>query len=145
VDITINEKVFFIPEEIAVLKNCEEYIDLPEGEKILVYSLCEIASEKTVALLDRARTEPRDLYDLWYLTEQSNSVDLIDCFAAINAKLEHRGKKLDDVRGEFLKKEARLMKTWETRLSDQMANLCEFDSVFRTVKRNLRQAKITNN
>jgi predicted nucleotidyltransferase component of viral defense system len=143
VDITINEKVFYAPEDIAVLKNCDEFTDLPEGEKILVYSLHEIATEKTVALLDRARTEPRDLYDLWYLTEQSNSVVLSDCLEAINAKLAHRGKKLEGVCGEFHKKEARLKKTWKTRLSAQMANLSEFDNVYRAVKRAFRQAKIT--
>lgn len=92
VDITIKEKVFYAPEELAVIKSCDEFTDLPEGEKILVYSLCEIATEKTVALLDRARTEPRDLYDLWYLTEQSSLVELGDCLEAINAKLAHRGK-----------------------------------------------------
>ncbi|MCE3238551.1 MAG: hypothetical protein K0R24_1532 [Gammaproteobacteria bacterium] len=70
VDITIKEKVFYMPEKHAVIKSCEEFSDLPEGEKILVYSLAEIATEKTVALLDRARTESRDLYDLWYLIER---------------------------------------------------------------------------
>src|SRR3989338_5085929 len=144
VDITIKEKIFYAPEERAVLKGCDEFTDLPEGEKILVYSLREIAIEKIVALLDRARTEPRDLYDLWYLTEQSNSVELGDCLEAINAKLAHRGKKLDEVRGEFYKKETRLKKTWETRLSTQMANLSMFDNVYRAVKRTFRQAKITD-
>ena len=143
VDITIKERVFFAPEELAVLKSCDEFIDLPEGEKILVYSLSEIATEKTIALLDRARTEPRDLYDLWYLTEQDGAVVLSGCLEAINAKLAHRGKKLDEVRGEFYKKEARLKKTWETRLFAQMANLSEFDNVYRAVKRSFRQAKIT--
>ncbi|OGT62456.1 MAG: hypothetical protein A3E85_01410 [Gammaproteobacteria bacterium RIFCSPHIGHO2_12_FULL_45_12] len=143
VDITIKETVFYKPEELAVLKSCDEFTDLPEGEKILVYSLCEIATEKTVALLDRARTEPRDLYDLWYLTEQNGEVALDDCLEAINAKLAYRGKKLDDVRGEFYKKEARLKKTWGTRLAAQMANLSEFDNVYRAVKRAFRQAKIT--
>ena len=144
VDVTIKERVFYAPEELGVLKSCDEYTDLPEAQKILVYSLYEIATEKTVALLDRARTEPRDLYDLWYLTEQSNSVVLGDCLDAINAKLEHRGKKLHNVRGEFYKKEARLKKTWETRLSAQMATLSEFDSIYRAVKRVFRQAKITD-
>jgi hypothetical protein len=142
VDITIKEKIFYPSEECAVLKSCDEFTDLPEKEKILVYSLEEIATEKTVALLDRARTEPRDLYDLWYLTEQSNSIDIGNCIEAINAKLSHRGKKLDEVRGEFLKKEARLKKTWETRLATQMASLSEFDNVYRAVKRAFRQAKI---
>ncbi|OGT36186.1 MAG: hypothetical protein A3F11_00325 [Gammaproteobacteria bacterium RIFCSPHIGHO2_12_FULL_37_14] len=144
VDMTISEKVFYKPEEIAVLKNCDEFSDLPVGAKILVYPLSEIASEKTVALLDRARTEPRDLYDLWYLTVETNDVDLADCLPAISAKLSHRGKKLDDVRDEFHKKEARLKKMWETRLSAQMANLSEFDNVYRAVKRSFRQAGITD-
>jgi len=144
VDITISEKIFYAPEELAVLKNCNEFSDLPEKENILVYSLCEIATEKTVALLDRARTEPRDLYDLWYLTEYSHCVNLRDCLEATHAKLAHRGKQLDEVHEEFQKKEARLKKTWETRLSAQMASLSEFDNVYRAVKRVFRQAKITN-
>jgi predicted nucleotidyltransferase component of viral defense system len=144
VDVTIKERVFYAPEELSVLKSCDEFIDLPEGEKILVYSLSEIATEKTVALLDRARTEPRDLYDLWYLTEQDDTVFLGDCVEAINAKLAHRGKTLDEVRAEFNKKEARLKKTWETRLSAQMTSLTEFDNVYRAVKRNFRQANITH-
>lgn len=144
VDITIKERVFYAPEELAILKSCEEFTDLPAEEKILVYSLYEIASEKTIALLDRTRTEPRDLYDLWFLTEQDGTVALQDCLEAIHAKLAHRGKKLDDVRGEFHKKEARLKKTWGTRLSAQMASLSEFDSAYRAVKRAFRQAKITD-
>jgi predicted nucleotidyltransferase component of viral defense system len=143
VDITIKEIVVYTPEDQFVLKSCDEFTDLPEGEKILVYSLNEIATEKTVALLDRARTEPRDLYDLWYITEQDNSVDLSHCIDAISAKLAHRGKDLDQVRGEFQKKEARLKKTWDTRLAAQMASLPEFDSVYRAVKRTFRQAQIT--
>ncbi len=144
VDVTIKERVFYAPEELAVLKSCEEFMDLPEGEKILVYSLSEIVTEKTVALLDRARTEPRDLYDLWYLTEKSSTVDLGDCLEAIKAKLAHRGKTLDEVCDEFHKKEVRLKKTWETRLSAQMASLPEFDNVYRAIKRVFRQAKITD-
>jgi predicted nucleotidyltransferase component of viral defense system len=143
VDVTIKEAVFYQPEEIAVLKSCDEYSDLPEGEKILVYSLYEIIAEKTVALLDRARTEPRDLYDLWCLTEHNGIMMLSDCLEAINAKLAHRGKTLDEVRGEFHKKEVRLKKTWETRLAAQMASLPEFDKVYRAVKRAFRQSNIT--
>lgn len=142
VDITIDEKLFFEPEKIAVLKSCEEFSDLPDNAKINVYPLHEIASEKTVALLDRARTEPRDLYDLWYLTENSNTVLLTDCFAAIELKLLHRGKTLNDVKDQFQKKEARLKTMWDKRLSMQMANLTQFDHVYRAVKRNLRQAGI---
>lgn len=143
VDITIKELLFYASEKLAILKSYDEYIDLPEKEKILVYSLAEIAAEKTVALLDRARTEPRDLYDIWYLTEQSGAIVLHDCYDAVKAKLLYRGKNLNEVGQEFNKKEARLKKTWETRLSKQMTTLSEFENIYRAVKRSFRQAKIT--
>jgi predicted nucleotidyltransferase component of viral defense system len=40
---------------------------MPEDAEILTYSLGEIAAEKVIALLDAARNEPRDLYDIWFL------------------------------------------------------------------------------
>ncbi len=143
VDVTISEKVIFSPAELAVLKSHDEFSDLPEGEKIKVYSLPEIAIEKTVALLDKARTEPRDLYDLWYLTKESGQVDLRDCLEGIGEKLAHRRKNLEEVRDEFDKKEARLKTTWQKRLATQMTALPKFDEVYRAVKRVLREAQIT--
>lgn len=143
VDVTIREALVEPPQEIAVLTSYPEYEDLPSDAKILSYSLNEIVMEKTVALLDRARTEPRDLYDLWFLTEQVGRVDLSECLSGIKIKLEHRGKTLGEVRGEFDRKEARLEQTWEQRLSPQMNALPKFEGVFRTVKRKLRQAGIT--
>ncbi len=54
--------------------------DLPEDAEILAYSLSEIAAEKVVALLDPARNEPRDLYDIWFLTSNGH-IDLRDLIA----------------------------------------------------------------
>ena len=73
VDITIDERLVLPLKERPVLKGYEEYADLPDDAIILVYSLEEILTEKVVALVDRARNEPRDLYDVWYLTERENS------------------------------------------------------------------------
>lgn len=143
VDVTIKECVVHPAAELAVLKSYVEYDDLPEGVSVRVYSLDEIATEKTVALLDRARTEPRDLFDLWHLTTSSKRVDLADLQEGVKQKITFRGKALDDVRGEFDKKEARLKRTWDTRLSPQMSTLPEFDGVYRAVKRELRRAAIT--
>ncbi len=61
VDITINELVVFPLAERPILRGYEEFSDLPEDRFLLVYSLEETASEKTVALTDPARNEPRDL------------------------------------------------------------------------------------
>jgi predicted nucleotidyltransferase component of viral defense system len=141
VDITLREKIIFPPVEIAILKTYEEFTDLSENEKILVYSLSEIVTEKTMALLDKARTEPRDLYDLWYLIE-NEAVNLSECITAIADKLEYKGKTLEEPGAIFEKKEARLKKAWENRLSTQMTSLPEFEQVYRSVKRAFRQAGI---
>jgi len=139
VDITIREKVFYPIEERTVMRGYNEYEDLPEDANILVYSLNEIAVEKVVALLDRARNEPRDLYDLEYLIS-GGYVNLVDVVEAIEQKWKSRGKELADVREQFLRKEARLGKLWNIRLSSQMTTLPEFNNVYRTVLREFRRA-----
>jgi hypothetical protein len=97
-----------------------------------------VAVEKTVALLDRARNEPRDLYDLWFLTAGGH-VRLADLVDPVARKLEFRGLTLAQVGREFTAKEARLKKLWQIRLAAQMADLPEFDAVHREVRRALRQ------
>jgi hypothetical protein len=64
VDITIEEQVCFGLCDRPILKSDERYTDLPEGLTIKAYDLREIAIEKLTALTDKARNEPRDLYDL---------------------------------------------------------------------------------
>ena len=139
VDITVREKIVYPIEERTIMRGYDEYEDLPEDVSIPVYSLNEIAAEKVIALLDRARNEPRDLYDVEYLTSNM-LVSLVDLAEAIQLKLEFRRKKPIDVKEEFLRKEVRLRKLWDTRLSSQMAVLPEFSRVYRAVSRELRRA-----
>ena len=139
VDITIKEKIIFPIENKAILRGYKEYEDLPESETIYAYSLNEIAAEKVVAFLDKARNEPRDLYDIWYICS-GRYVSLIEIIEAIKQKLKFRGKRSIDAGEEFLYKEVRLRKLWKIRLSSQMTGLPEFDQVYRTVKREFRQA-----
>lgn len=141
-DITIRERIVLPLEERPVLRGYEEYRDLPEGARIRVYSLDEVAVEKTVALLDRARNEPRDLYDLWFVTVNGH-VTLPDLLDPIARKLEFRGLTLAQVGTEFRAKEARLRRLWQVRLAAQMVELPEFDGVYRAVQRALRQAGIS--
>jgi predicted nucleotidyltransferase component of viral defense system len=70
------------------------------------YCLDEIGVEKIVALTDRARNEPRDLYDVWYLTSIEH-VDLAMLISEIDSKLEFRGRARDTIGEEFERKEAR--------------------------------------
>jgi predicted nucleotidyltransferase component of viral defense system len=106
-----------------------------------VYSLNEIAAKKTVALTDPARNEPRDLYDLWYLTA-NEELQLDRLRPAICQKLEFRRKPCEDLQAALAGKEARLRVLWNTRLSYQMAALPPFEQVFREMRRTFRQANL---
>jgi predicted nucleotidyltransferase component of viral defense system len=139
VDITIDERFVLPLQEKPVLKGYEEYEDLPDDATIQVYSLEEILSEKMVALTDRARNEPRDLYDVWYLTERE-TVDVSALIPEIRGKPEFRGRELEGMGEEFSKKEVRLKKLWEMRLSNQMAELPHYEEVYRAVQRSFRGA-----
>lgn len=142
VDITVREEVVFPVEEQPVLRGYPEYEDLPEDATVRVYSLLEIAAEKVVALLDRARNEPRDLYDLWHLTGQGR-VALAQVLEAVGRKLAARGQDLTSLRGAIREKEPRYRRLWQTRLSPQVAILPDFDDVYRAVRRSLRQVGVT--
>jgi predicted nucleotidyltransferase component of viral defense system len=140
-DITIKEKVVFPIEERPVLRAYAEYEDVPGNAIIKVYSLKEIAAEKVIAVCDRARNEPRDLYDLWHLCETAH-VDLIEIIDAIASKLAFRGQSLETIGTRLDAKQSRLGRLWNQRLAGQMATLPEFDGVFRSVRRSFRRAGI---
>ena len=141
VDITIREQIVFPVATLPVLKAYAEYRDLPTDATIGVYSLNEIAAEKIVALFDPARNEPRDLYDLWHLSG-NRLVKPAELIEAVRAKAAFRSRTLNDAKELFQRKEARLRKLWAVRLAAQMANLPEFDEVYRAVTRELRQVTL---
>ena len=141
-DITIREEVVFPVEERPVLQGYKEYDDIREHAAVRVYSLNEIAAEKVIAVSDRARNEPRDLYDLWYLSEHGH-VDLADLVDVIARKLAFRGQSLEAIRGQLEIKEGRLRVLWSRRLAGQMAVLPEFDGIFRSVRRAFRRSGLS--
>ncbi len=139
VDISFREILLHPVEERPIIRTYEEYSDFIEDATIKVYSLNEVAIEKICALHSPSRNEPRDLYDIYYLTE-GEGVKIDNLVDDVDAKLQCKGHSLEARRGEFEKKEARLKSLWEKRLSTQMVSLPEYDDVFRAVKRTFRQA-----
>jgi predicted nucleotidyltransferase component of viral defense system len=139
VDITVAEVLIFPVEQLPVLRTYPEFEDVPEDRPVSVYSLNEIATEKIVALQDRARNEPRDLYDLWFLTSHAG-VEIDHLIGAITKKLRFREKDIVGAEDRIITKEARLKALWIGRLAHQMEALPQYDELFRTVRRELRQA-----
>jgi hypothetical protein len=108
---------------------------------VQAYSLAEIATEKVVALADRARNEPRDLYDLWRLISRAG-MDLSHLAPAIIAKLAFRNVEAAGIQEAIMKKEARLKALWSARLANQMSELPPFEQVFREFRRALRNSDL---
>ena len=141
VDITIREQLEFPLEARPVLRAYEEFSDLPDGRFIQTYSLAETATEKVLALADRARNEPRDLYDLWHLVT-CEGIDVSALLPAMTAKLSFRQQTVAGIQEAIIKKEARLKALWSARLSNQMSVLPPFDQIFREIHRVLRQSNL---
>ena len=80
------------------------------------------------------RTEPRDLYDFWHLTEN-------DGMSTKERKPEFerkaKNKNLDSAKFQerVLSKEKNLKQGWERKLENQISDLPKFDDVFREAKR----------
>src|SRR5205807_8249768 len=105
------EVLLFPVEQRLALRAYPEFEDLPEDCPVAVYSLNEIATEKVVALSDPARNEPRDLYDLWFLTVEAG-VYLSRLVGAIAEKLRFRQKNIAGLEDRILNKEQRLRLLW---------------------------------
>jgi len=83
-----------------------------------------------LALIDRARNEPRDLYDFWCLTS-NEGIRLDRLPYAIREKLEFRNKPCEGLQAAILQKEARLKALCSRRLGCRMIlRLFDPDDIF---------------
>jgi predicted nucleotidyltransferase component of viral defense system len=83
------------------------------------------------------RTEPRDLYDFWYLTEKEQ-MDVRDVLPDLARKAANKGLSVSEFMGKTLAKEARFKKDWENKLRSQIHELPPFEAVFREAKRHFK-------
>ncbi len=115
--------------------------DLPEGPTVKVYAIEVIVVEKLLALSDRARNEPRDLYDLWYLFGSTN-LRIAEMRAELAAKLALRQRVVAGLEQAIAAKEDCLRRLWANRLAHQMSGLPPFEEAFREVLRAVRAADL---
>lgn len=141
VDVTISEVLCFPLQDRPIYRTYEGFDDLPEGPTIKVYAIKEIVIEKLLALSDRARNEPRDLYDLWYLFDSSD-LRIAEMRSELDTKLALRQRIVTGMEQAIAAKEDRLRRLWTNRLAHQMSDLPPFDDVFREVMRVIRAADL---
>lgn len=83
------------------------------------------------------RTEPRDLYDFWYLTEHEG-LRVSEHKGEFERKAKNKEHEPKQFERKVLAKEKNLSRDWESKLRNQMAELPKFADVFRRVKRHLK-------
>ena len=141
VDITINEVLCFPLQDRPIHRTYDSFDDLPAGPTVKVYAIEEIVVEKLLALSDRARNGPRDLYDLWYLFGATD-LRIAELRAELDAKLALRQRTVAGMEQAIAAKEDRLRRLWTNRLAHQMSQLPPYDDVFREVLRVVRAADL---
>ena len=111
------------------------YSDLEDDFKLQCYSLAEVLIEKMTALM--GRTEPRDLYDFWYLTEMEG-IDVEEYLFPFYNKAENKNQDPEKLMEKVLSKATAFKRDWEKKLASQIHDLPPYDTVFRGAKRHLK-------
>jgi predicted nucleotidyltransferase component of viral defense system len=132
VDVTRGELLLDPPVDRALHA---PYSDYPSGTMLPTYTLVEILIEKLCALM--GRTEPRDLYDVYWLFEWGD-VDIGSVLGGFPAKARHKGQERDRLDEALSRKEDTLGRLWRSRLALQVRDLPDFDEIIRVVRRHLR-------
>ncbi len=136
-DITLMEKLIHLSIDRPLLREYDEYKDIPEGIKLKIYPLEEIFIEKCLSVLDPSRNEPRDVYDLWYLIS-NGCLDYEHLGAGIKEKGIYKGINSFNIL-EFLdRKENNYKNLWIVRLDKHIVELPYFEKVYRELRRCLR-------
>jgi len=140
-DFTLKEVLINKPLRRRLLREYQEYADIRDDIELSVYPLAEIFVEKCVSILSPYRNEPRDPYDLWYLTA-GDHVEYEFLGGDIRRKAASKKLKSVDVIGAFARKKGTYQGLWERRLGAQVVGLPPFDKVYRELRRSLRVLKI---
>jgi predicted nucleotidyltransferase component of viral defense system len=134
VDITRKEILEFGPVLCPVFIH---YSDLEEF-KVLCYDLNEVIIEKMCALM--GRTQPRDLYDLWYLLEYEK-MDIKYCWPEFERKAANKGHDPSNFATKVETKLKGFKARWNGSLEHQIKDLPDFDLVVRELHKHFRKLK----
>ncbi len=132
VDISKNELLQFEVEEREIF---EKYTD-HESCSLKCYSLEEVMTEKMRSLL--SRQQPRDFYDLWYLSEYED-MEMSNYMVEFEAKAKHKSLNPDNLENRVNQLLPTFKSRWESSMKDQIKDLPPFDQVTRELGRHFRK------
>lgn len=132
VDISKDELLQFDLEEKLLFTTYSDHID----STLKCYSLPEVITEKLRSLL--SRQQPRDFYDLWYLTEVEN-FDLSDYHFEFETKTKYKGLNPNNLERRIDKIIPVFKSKWESSIKEQIKDLLPFEQISRELGRHFRK------
>jgi predicted nucleotidyltransferase component of viral defense system len=132
VDISKDELLQFDLEEKPLFSTYSDHID----SVVKCYSLPEVMTEKLRSLL--SRQQPRDFYDLWYLSEVE-SLEMSDYISEFDAKARHKGLNPESLETRIEKILPTFKSRWESSIKEQIKDLPPFEQVSRELGRYFRK------
>jgi predicted nucleotidyltransferase component of viral defense system len=111
------------------------YSDLEEY-RILSYTLEEVLIEKMCALM--GRTQPRDLYDLWYLLE-FEKMDIAHNWPEFEKKARSKGHLPSNFKEKIESKLNGFKSRWHGSLANQIKDLPDFTLAVRDLNMHFRK------
>jgi predicted nucleotidyltransferase component of viral defense system len=132
VDISKNELLLFDLETKLLFSTYSDHIE----SIIKCYSLSEVMTEKLRSLL--SRQQPRDFYDLWYLSE-IEKMEISDYMAEFEGKAKHKGLNSENLESRIEKILPVFKSRWESSIKEQIKDLPPFEQVARELGRHFRK------
>ncbi|GAB6009880.1 nucleotidyl transferase AbiEii/AbiGii toxin family protein [Dysgonomonas reticulitermitis] len=132
VDISKDELLLFDLEKKPLFATYSDHID----SQVKCYSLSEVITEKLRSLL--SRQQPRDFYDLWYLSE-IEGLEMSDYIAEFGGKAKYKGLNPDNLENRIEQLLPVFKARWEKSMSEQIKDLPPFEQVARELGRHFRK------
>jgi predicted nucleotidyltransferase component of viral defense system len=132
VDISKDELLLFDLETKPLFATYSDHIN----SLVKCYSLPEVITEKLRSLL--SRQQPRDFYDLWYLSEIEN-LEMSDYIAEFEAKTKHKGLNTNNLEKRLEQLLPVFKARWKKSMSEQIKDLPPFEQVARELGRHFRR------
>lgn len=134
-DISTNECISFKIEAKEILDGYSDKTEKENAETIKVYSKEEALAEKLRCVIQRVI--PRDIYDIWYLTEV-DGLEIKDVAYQYADKTKHKELEPLDIIKKLDKNMNKYHGNWDKSLKHQIKDLPEFESVWRDVIRSIK-------
>jgi len=130
IEVTLYEEILFPIQKRDVTHSYSD--DLTDNAKqIPCYSIEEVLSEKLRSLVQRSYSAPRDIYDLWSLSEAFQEIDLEELRTAFELKMEFKDLEFTGIDQLLNPENDKILRAaWKNSLGRQLpGEMPEYDTV----------------